>query len=309
VNTFGAKCKASWSFSILAILGLWAPATAAADWVLAERSSWMGPTGLALGGALAAHLGRSDYIYANPAAPAFEQKYTVGLSYMTAGDQLRAQVVDTKSSALGGGISFTQRNVEEVGVLNDGAFGNFNRLEHSAVASLMTQISPTVAIGISGHHRYIRPQGTPLPATSFWSGDLGVMVKIDPKWTLGLAGLDMIADSTGYTVRTLSVGVAGNHIVAGLTLLGQMDFVRAPEGSGDTGFCGGRSCGFDGPSRRIPDHSRDASAGFLLRPSCLATELCRVGTELCSRNLLFGIRSAPRSEQRQGSVSLSWSQC
>ncbi len=235
--TCAAKRKAFLSvlvFKALALAG--SRTTDAATWVLPDRGSWMGPTGLALGGALAAHSGRSDFIYSNPAAPAFEEKYTFGFSYVTGGDQMRVQVVDTKSSQLGGGLSFAQRNVDNVEKYEDAAFGGFRRLEHSAVGSLMTKLSNTVAVGVSGHHRYIRPSGASLPARSFWSGDLGVMVRVDGNWTLGLSGVDLIADSTGYSTRTLTVGVAGAHLVPGLVVLAQLDFLRKPEGERDTGF-------------------------------------------------------------------------
>jgi len=233
VITFGHKSKGLFRLSILVLAG--SSVAQAATWVLPERGSWMGAEGLALGGALVAQSGRSDFIYANPAAPAFQEKYSLGLSYGTAGDLMRVQVIDTKSSKLGGGISFSQRNVEDLSRLEDPALGNFARLEHSAVLSIMTRVSETVAVGLSAQHRYIRPASGGLVPTSFWTGDVGVAVKLSPEWTLGLAGLDMIADDKGYTYRTLSAGVSGS-VAAGLSVLGQLDFVRAPEGSLDTGF-------------------------------------------------------------------------
>ncbi|MEO6458855.1 MAG: hypothetical protein ABIO95_00280 [Bdellovibrionota bacterium] len=210
-------------------------ASAAATYVLSDRDAWMGAEGTALGGALVAgSSGRSDFVYANPASPAFAEKYTIGISYGTVGDQLRAQIIDTKSSKIGGGVSFSQRNIDNLGSYEDPSIGNFGRLEHSAVVSLMTRISDTVAVGVSGHHRYIRPQGGLVPNT-FWSGDVGLMVQLNPEWTLGLAGLDMIADTKGYTYRTLSLGLSGK-VGSGLTVSGQIDFLRTPEGSLDTGF-------------------------------------------------------------------------
>jgi len=235
VNTFGLKSKTLGTLSILLAGGAFSASAAEPAHVLSERSSWMGAEGVALGGALVAHANRADFVYSNPAAPAFQEDYSLGFSYNTVGDQLRAQIIDTKSSKLGGGISFSQRNIEDLSRFEDPALGNFARLEHSAVVSLMTKVSDTVAVGLSGQHRYIRPQGSALPAASFWSGDIGLMVKLAPQWTLGLAGLDMIADDTGYSHRTLSAGLAG-QLSGGVTVLGQVDFVRAPEGSADTGF-------------------------------------------------------------------------
>ena|GEM_PF-2566477 len=234
MNTFGVKSQALFLLSIIVVVGS-DPVSAAPDWIVSDRQSWMGPQGLALGGALVAHDGRSDFIYSNPAAPSLEEKYTVGFGYGTAGDQLRAQVADTKSSQLGGGISFSQRNIEDLTKFNDKALGNYPRLEHSAVGTLMTKVSEKVGVGISAHHRYIRPRGVALPSKSFLSGDVGVIVALSPEWRLGLAGLDLIADDTGYTHRTLSVGTAGN-LGSGFMVLGQLDFVKAPEGNYDTGF-------------------------------------------------------------------------
>jgi hypothetical protein len=193
----------------------------------------MGAEGTALGGAISGFPNRGDFIYANPALPAFEEKYSLGFAYGTAGDQLKAQIIDTKSSKLGGGVSFSQRKVENVESFEDAALGNFNRVEHSAVVSLMTKVSDSVAVGVSAHHRYLRASG--LPSNAYWSGDLGIAVKLDPEWTLGLAGLDLIADDYGYSYRTLNVGVSG-RVADGLTVTGQLDFVRNPEGSEDTGF-------------------------------------------------------------------------
>jgi hypothetical protein len=235
VSTFGVKSKGLVCLSIIVAGGAFSASAAEPAYILSDRASWMGAEGVALGGALVAHANRADFIYSNPAAPAFQEDYSLGFSYNTVGDQLRAQIIDTKSSKLGGGISFSQRNIEDLSRYDDPALGNFGRLEHSAVVSLMTQISDSVALGISGQHRYVRPQGTTLPATAFWSGDIGVMVKLAPQWTLGLAGLDMIADETGYLHRTLSVGLSG-QLSGGLTLLGQVDFLKPPEGSADTGF-------------------------------------------------------------------------
>lgn len=246
MSTFGVKSKGLCSLSIIVAGGAFSASAAQPTYILSDRASWMGAEGIALGGALVAHANRADFAYSNPAAPAFQEDYSLGFSYNTGGDQLRAQIIDTKSSKLGGGISFSQRNIEDLSRFDDPALGNFARLEHSAVISLMTKVSDNVAVGVSGQHRYIRPTGTTLPATAFWSGDIGIMVKLAPQWTLGLAGLDMVADETGYSHRTLSAGLAG-QLSGGVTVLGQVDFVRPPEGSADTGFM-------------IPDAS--ASIGF-----------------------------------------------
>ncbi len=235
MSIFGVKSKGLCSLSIIVAGGAFSASAAEPAYILIDRASWMGAEGVALGGALVAHPNRVDFAYSNPAAPAFDEEYSLGFSYNTVGDQLRAQIIDTKSSKLGGGVSFSQRNIEDLSRYDDPALGNFARLEHSAVVSLMTKVSDTVAVGLSGQHRYIRPEGTALPATAFWSGDIGIMVKLAPQWTLGLAGLDMIADETGYLNRTLSAGLSG-QLSGGLTVLGQVDFLKPPEGSADIGF-------------------------------------------------------------------------
>lgn len=194
----------------------------------------MGPEGLALGGALVAGKNRTDFLYANPAAPASEKRYTLGARYTSAGDNMGASIADTVSSPLGGAISFYRRDFKDVAASEDASLGNFNRLENQATIALMTQIAENVSLGVSGRYHYIRPVGA-LPSKTYWSGDVGVIVQLSPQWRFGIAGQDLLPDDVGYSYKSFSLGLEG-MVTNQLTVMAQVDFVRAPEGTADTGF-------------------------------------------------------------------------
>jgi hypothetical protein len=104
----------------------------------------------------------------NPASPAFEEKYTLGLGYASGGDLLKAQITDTKSSALGGGIAYTRKELKGLNAGEDTAQGNFGRSEVVIPISLMSRASDSVALGVTARHQYWRPLELGLPSQAWW---------------------------------------------------------------------------------------------------------------------------------------------
>jgi hypothetical protein len=221
----------------LHFIGVWAfvGQALAASYVLPEKSSSMGPQGLALGGALAGTKNRSDFMISNPASPGLEKKYTLGVRYTSAGDTMGVQIVDTSSSSLGGAVSYWRREFKDVNASQDVTLGSFDRLEAQSAISLMSQIAEGVSLGITGRHSYNRPMGAALSSQGSWSGDIGILLELSKEWRLGLLGQDLLPDKQAYLYKSFSLGLSGN-LSAQLMLLTQVDFVRKPEGAKDTGF-------------------------------------------------------------------------
>lgn len=223
-----------WPLLCITFLTIAAGPILAATYVLPEKSGFMGPEGLALGGAIGARENRNDYIFSNPASPAFDKKYTLGARYSTAGDMMGAHIVDSSSSALGGSASYVRRSFKKIDFADDPALGNFNRLENQIAFSLFAKASDTIAIGITGRYHYLKAP-TALPAQAYWSGDVGVLIKISPAWNLGLVGQDLLEDDYGYLYRNFVAAIHGS-LSSEFKIMGQVDFVRNPEGALDTGF-------------------------------------------------------------------------
>ena len=178
---------------------------------------------------------RSESAYNNLATSGFEQKYTLGIGYTMAGDGVRAQVVDTSREGFGGSVFFLRREFKNLSANPDTALGSFTRLEQVGGAGLSVRLGDGITASATGKYRYIRPYDSGLAPTSFWTVDLGVAAKLSPLWMLSIAAKDLLAHEQGLNYRSFEVAIIGRPM-QGLEVIGQADFMRAPEGSLDTGF-------------------------------------------------------------------------
>lgn len=211
------------------LLGAFSGSLAAQTTVLPSLSSWNASGVVAAGDRLEAPL-------YNLSQAAFQSAYTAALAYSTAGDQLRVQIVDTsREGGLGGALFYGQRDFSASAIATDPSLGNFERLEQHAGAGLTMKLNEKVAVSLTGRYLYFRPVSGGLTAHSFWTGDVGVTAVLASSWKLLLSGQNLIRDDQGATYRNFSVAVESQPS-AQLGAVLQVDFVKTPEGSANTGF-------------------------------------------------------------------------
>lgn len=197
--------------------------------VLPSLSSWNAAKVVAAGDRLEAP-------HYNLSQAAFESAYSFAFAYSSAGDQLRAQITDTsREGALGGTIFYGQREFSAAAVAADSSLGNFERLEQHAGAGLTMKLNETVAVSLTGRYLYLRPVSGNLSSHSFWTGDIGVSAILASNWRLLLSGQNLLRDDEGATYRNFSVALETRPMPQLRSVL-QVDFVKAPEGTADTGF-------------------------------------------------------------------------
>ena len=189
-------------FTCFSMSSLEAPAAR----IVGDPEAIMGPKSASRGAATTGSHLVHDSIFQNPAAAALEKSYTVTVGYSPVGEQLSASIVDTKSSGMGGAISYVRRDVRELGN-TPLDLGNYKRTEDRAGLSFFGMVDKEIALGVIAKYAYQRSFDTLSETGKNWNGDIGAKYIFSREFQIGAVAQNLLKDDTGMNIKAYSVGI------------------------------------------------------------------------------------------------------
>lgn len=182
-------------------MGAWAQTPS----IVSDPQNLLGPQARARGGATAASILTHDALFQNPAAGAFQNKYSVNFAYMGTGDAITASIVDTKSGPLGGGLYYMKREFKNPA--SSPTEGAYARSEERAGFSFFGKMNPSIGFGTNIKYVYRRSRTAGVASGTAWNFDVGGRFILSEDIALGVVGQNLMTDETGLNPKTVLGGL------------------------------------------------------------------------------------------------------
>lgn len=191
--------------SIIGALSLAAVAQTPPAAQFSDSATLLGARAVSRGSSTVAATTYHDALFQNPAGSAFTESYAVSLGYLGVGDSLTASIVDSKSGAVGGGVYYLRRDMRDVS-REPLSIGDYARLEERAGMALFGKPGDGFGLGISAKYAYRKSLTDGIASGKNWNGDVGAKYIVNPAFTIGATGQNMLSDESGLNPKAVLFG-------------------------------------------------------------------------------------------------------